>query len=540
KKQAHKTKPTEFVIGSSAKIGLAIIVIAVVAVVIFTSQGKTTDTAVSEVVLDMYVMSQCPYGAQAETEAIKAVQKFDSGVDLNIYYIVDSLEGDSFRSLHGQPEVDEDMRQLCIMEEYPELTNDYLLCFNEDYRDAPAQYSKCAQQVGVDVNKIASCVSSDGAQLLKDSEVETKKVGASGSPTIYLNGESYGSGRSEMDFARAICQLFDYEHEGCADIPKPVEVEVTVLTDDDCPSCNTAQIVGVSKQLFPGAKITYVDIDDAEGQKLLETHDLTYLPAYIFESKVEETNTWITNTGIRSAFVESGDGYRIRDEQTGATWFIDEQKQIEYFEAMGITKGDNRPQIDFYVMSYCPYGNQAEEAIAPVFEKLKGKADFNPKYVLYSNYGGGYPSHCLDEDAVVCSMHGIVELNQDIREACVAKYYGTQEWFDFALAMNKQCNSQNADTCWTGVAESLGLNTETIITCEANEGYDLMIADKTTGDALGVSGSPTIFIDGVQYSGSRTANGFLAGLCAAFEDAPAECDDVVAEPTQGAAPQASC
>lgn len=519
-------------------IALVVMIAAVLAISSLTGSddpGTGTNTVTGEAVLDMYVMSQCPYGVQAESEAIKAIERFEGDVDYNIHYIVNS-QGDTFQSLHGPAEVKENKRQLCIEELYPEKFHEYLFCFNENYKDGEGQYAKCTSELDMTIEEVASCVEDKGIELLKASEEKSKEAGASASPTIFLNGEPYNSGRSELDFARAICGELDYDHEGCADVPKPVSFTVTVLTDDECPACSTNQIVGATKQLFPGADYETVDVDSQEGQALVEEHDLTYLPAYFFPQKITETNTWETNDRIKSAFVESGDSYRLRDEATGASWFIDEEKQKEFFESIGVVKGDNKPQVDFFVMSYCPYGNQAEVALEPVFQKLQGKAEFNPRYVIYSDYGSGYPDYCLDEANELCSMHGVVELNQDIREVCVLKYEGEAAWFEFALAMNNECDSNNADTCWESVAESQGLDTAQISACEEEEGYSLMAADKELGDKLGVRGSPTIFVDGVQYSGARTAQGYLAAVCAAFDEKPSECDDVVQEPQQQPAP----
>ncbi|MBU0472148.1 MAG: hypothetical protein KKF65_05965 [Nanoarchaeota archaeon] len=521
----------------SGIIGLIILVVAVVLGLIFSSKSDTGSEP--EVVFDLYAMSQCPYGVQAETEAIKAAQRFDGAVDLNVYFIVQSV-GDVFQSLHGQPEVDENMRQVCIQELYPDLFQEYLLCFAPGYTSAESQYAKCISEISLDSDSIFSCVRDKGVELLKASEAKSKEVGASASPTMYLNNEPYSGGRSELDFARSFCDLMDYEHEACVEIPKPVAVKVILLTDDNCPTCDTSSVVAAIKQLFPGAELKTVDVDTEEGQSLVEDYSLTYLPAYIFDSKLLETNTWNTNEQIKGSFVESKEGFRIRDEAVGATWFIYEQKQAEFFESIGVTKGDNRPQIDFFVMSYCPYGNMAEEAIEPAYQVLKEEADFNPKYVIYSNYGSGYPDYCLDENSVLCSMHGIQELNQNIREACVAKYYGMDEWFSFALAMNSKCNSGNADTCWQAVAESLSLDVGTISTCEQEEGYDLMLADKELGDKLGARGSPSVFVEGAQYNGARTANGYLSALCTAFDEAPADCNEVISEPEQAAVPQGSC
>ncbi|MAG39092.1 hypothetical protein CMO90_03295 [Candidatus Woesearchaeota archaeon] len=541
KKRRHVKKSISFAKNKNAFVGL-IVLVAIVAWFLFIpneSNISKTSNSDADAVLDLYVMSQCPYGAQAESEAIKAVERLGEDVALNIYYIVNS-QGVRFNSLHGQPEVDENIRQLCIKENQPELLYDYLLCFNENYGAGESQYNSCASQVGIDTSKVDSCINDEGTELLRASEAETNKVGASSSPTIYLNKQPYAGGRSEMDFAREICSKLNYEIEGCSDIPKPVSFELIVLTSDDCTSCDTTQILSVSKQLFPGVRFRTVQADSDEGQQLIAEHQLVYLPSYIFDSKVTETSTWNTNTQIVAAFKESGSGFRLRDETTGATWFISEEKRADSYAKIGVVKGDNKPQIDFFIMSYCPYGNQAEEAIEPAYQELKNKADFKPHYVIYSNYGSGYPEFCMDEENKICSMHGIQELNQDIREACTAKYYGMDEWFSFALAMNNQCSDQNADTCWVNVAESLDLDTEQISSCEKNEGYELMSADKELGDILGVRGSPSIFVDGDKYSGSRTANGYLGSLCVAFENAPIECEGKIQEPTRQAVPSGAC
>ena len=197
------------------------------------------------------------------------------------------------------------------------------------------------------------------------------------------------------------------------------------------------------------------------------------------------------------------------------------------FEAM--EKVDSDVKVDFYVMSFCPYGNQAEEALQPVFEVMKKDVAFNPRYVIYSNYPqGGSSSYCLDKDYNYCSMHGIQELNQDIRELCVNKYYGTDAFFKFAVAVNNKCSSGNADSCWQDVAKSLRLDVTKISQCQANEGLSLVAKEKTDGEVLGVRGSPQVFINGQEYSGARTAAGYQQAICNAFgTNKPKSCDAVV-------------
>ena len=307
-----------------------------------------------------------------------------------------------------------------------------------------------------------------------------------------------------------------------------VQVGLTVLNDKDCKSCDTTQIVQASQQLFPGVKITNVDISSSEGKALIKEFNVTYVPAYIFDSKITQTDSW-KNPQMPASFQNVGDKYKLLDEVTGATHFVDKQKQQEFIKSIGIVTGDNRPQIDYFVMAFCPYGNVEEEAIEPVYQLLKGKADFIPHYVIYENYG----NECL-ENGAYCSMHGGQELNQDMRELCVYKKLGLDKYFQFVLAVNNKCTASNADSCWEDVAKGIGIDTQMVKDCQQNEGISLLAAEKALDKKLGVQGSPTVFVDGEQTT-ARTSDSVKSALCAAFDSAPSECGNTTLSTTTKAA-----
>jgi len=204
------------------------------------------------------------------------------------------------------------------------------------------------------------------------------------------------------------------------------------------------------------------------------------------------------------------------------------------------TVASGAPKVDFYVMSYCPYGNQAEEGLAPVYNLLKGKVEFNPHYVVYSKYQGGGPTYCIDPESNYCSMHGAQEMRQDVREMCVDKYMGAGNWFKFALAMNSQCSAQNADSCWEKVATSLGLDAAKIKSCEASESITIAAEELSLDSQNGVQGSPTVFIGGKEYSGGRAPGDFLKAICAQFPNPPAECNTQLTASTASTATAAGC
>ncbi len=575
KTKKHATKSKSFTKNKTVyAILAAIVVIALLIFIIIKPDGSGNQSySGDKVKVEFYVMSQCPYGTQVENIIYPLFETMGDAIDFKLDYIVSEPSQGNFQSLHGEPEVIGDIAQLCAIKYYPDDYKymDFIICQNKNAKNVNTNWESCAKSNDMDANKLKACIEgAEGKALLRDSMLRSQARNARGSPTIFIGNESYNGQRDAASFQRAICKFTD--NEACSNIPAcsvdkdctaekgkigicnnpgtknasceyqdAVEVALTVLTSESCgTACDTSQILSVSKQLFIGVKVETVDVDTAEGKALAEEYDIEKVPAYLFDEKVTETRSWKTTEGLNTAFQKTKKGYRLKDEVTKASYFISEELRQAYYETIGVTFGDNRPQIDFFVMSYCPYGNQAEEGIAPVYELLKDKADFNPKYVIYSNYQGGGPNYCIDEASQLCSMHGVQEINQDVREACVNKYMGIDKWFEFALAMNKKCTYKNADTCWEVVAADLSLDIEKIKTCEAEEGEILMTADKEMGDALSVRGSPSVFIDGKTYSGGRTPEDYKKALCAAFDEAPEECSTSLEGGTQASDTQGQC
>lgn len=512
-----------------------------------TGEYGTTD-------VEFYVMSQCPYGTQVE-DAIKPVlDELGDSINFKLNFIANNNGDGTFASLHGQPEVDENIRQLCAMDIAPDAYMDYVVCQNKDIANAAANWQSCAESADIDAEALKSCSEGEkGKSLLSESITEADAVGAQSSPTMFINGQPYSGARDSLSFKRAICQGLE-DNPTCADLPECVsdadcnaeagkiglcvesecqyqedaEFEVIVINDEKCGAqCDPSQILAATNQFFLGAKFRTLDVSDPEAQELIDKLGLEFVPAYLFTEGVTESYTWQNIPEMKTSFEKKGEFWKLLDEVTAASYWIDEEARIAFFESLGVEVGDNRPQMDFFVMSYCPYGNQAEEAIAPAYELLKEQADFNPHYVWYSNYQGGGAQFCIDDESVYCSMHGVQEANQNVRELCVAQEYGMDEWFNFALAMNEQCDYKNADSCWQSVAESLSLDVEKISSCVEADGMNLVKADKELGDKLGVRGSPQIFIDGQEFSGARSPSSYQAGICSAFDDAPETCNNAL-------------
>jgi glutaredoxin len=196
------------------------------------------------------------------------------------------------------------------------------------------------------------------------------------------------------------------------------------------------------------------------------------------------------------------------------------------------------PQVQLFVMSFCPFGNQAEELMMPVTKLLKNKANIELHYVIYGrDQGYSGSDYCLDEEAKYCSMHGIQELNQGIRELCVQKYQRDKFW-DFVKEINSNCNYQNVDSCWEGIAKKVGVDIAQIKTCQKDEGLRISAQELELNKKYGISGSPQIIINDIEYMGSRSSEAYKQTICSAFNSPPEECSQVLS--SEGSSASGEC
>jgi predicted DsbA family dithiol-disulfide isomerase len=201
-----------------------------------------------------------------------------------------------------------------------------------------------------------------------------------------------------------------------------------------------------------------------------------------------------------------------------------------------------KPELKFFVMSFCPYGNQMEDVLRPVFDLLKNKADITPHYIFekidnldtYCKARSGDPAQCAlyvqnkyfntesecqkaiadnskaclnassyiksSNGAMYASLHGRQEANQDVREICAwNQTTDKSQWWNFIGAVNKNCTAQNADSCWENQAKSAGLDTTKITECFNKEGVDLIEKEIAITTKYNVSGSPTVLINDVAF-----------------------------------------
>ena len=150
--------------------------------------------------LELFVMSYCPFGVQAEEKLIPIVKEFGNKINFKLQFIAQEKEEPSlqditpFVSLHGYPEVAENIRQLLIAREYPDQYLDYILCRG---KKLDKSWEACAEKLNIDVARIQRLFDSPEAeQLFRENIKRAAELGVRASPTILVDGHKFQANHS--------------------------------------------------------------------------------------------------------------------------------------------------------------------------------------------------------------------------------------------------------------------------------------------------------------------------------------------------------
>ncbi|MBD3252971.1 hypothetical protein GF386_04520 [Candidatus Pacearchaeota archaeon] len=191
-----------------------------------------------------------------------------------------------------------------------------------------------------------------------------------------------------------------------------------------------------------------------------------------------------------------------------------------------VPKSD-KPVVELFVMSHCPYGTQAEKGMIPVFELLGDKIDSEIKFVYYA-------------------MHGEVEVEEQLTQYCIQKEQ-EDKYLDYLKCFLKE---GNGNECLTEAS----IDVSKLNSCRksADEEFDvtknledeeswlsgrfpLFDVHKELNDEYGIGGSPTLVINGQQVSSGRDSASYLSVVCSSFNNPPEECNEELssASPSAG-------
>lgn len=332
--------------------------------------------------------------------------------------------------------------------------------------------------------------------------------------------------------------------------------DIIVLSDKRCgDECNVSGIITKLKSSFPDFVIGEIDYMDEEGKEIYKASDLTVLPVILFKDEVKDNanyaqvENYLDQKGdflslrIGASFDPVGEvcDNEIDDDGNGKIDCEDESCKtnptcMEIIcndgkddEGDGLVDCDDpdcekswqcmpkkdKPEVELFVMSHCPYGTQIEKGMLPAARLLGNKIDFSVKFVYYA-------------------MHGKKELDEQTLQYCIQKEYN-DKYLDYLACFLKEGNTDDClnevelsgkmDTC---IAET---DAEFKITEKFNDkstwlgNYPPFDIYKELNEKYGIAGSPGLVINGAVASVSRNPASLLDAICTGFKDKPAECNE---------------
>ncbi len=505
---------------------LACAVVAAAAMVGCTqSAPKKNPNAVK---LEFFIMSQCPYGVQVENAIKDVADKLGPDLDLAIEFIGDVGQNGELSSMHGPNEVAGDMVQACAMKYAPAKALDMIVCQNKNMREVQNNWEQCAKDTGIPADKLKACKDGDeGKQLLKASFERAKAKPAQGSPTIFLSGKPYNGRRSSGAFLRAVCNEISGTKPGaCAGIAEPAAVSVTVLGDKRCTDCSTDRYVGMLKSRIENPVIKAMDYTEAEGKTLYESlGNKGNLPMVLFDASLEKDSE---ASQLFARHLQPAGSYRTL--ALGGSWnpvcMNEGGCKLPECKNTLACRAETPKKLEVFVMSQCPYGVRALDAMNDVLKAFENKIDFTVHFIPQ-----GDPKNLQ-------SMHGQAEVDENIREICAAKYYGkNMKYMDYIWCRNKNIRDTNWQACTGG---QTGIDTKVIEKCFAgDEGKKLLEQDMGVAQSLGIGASPTWVANGkFKFSGIDAAS-IQSSFCAQNKGLKG-CEKAITSATPAAPVQGGC
>ena len=252
--------------------------------------------------------------------------------------------------------------------------------------------------------------------------------------------------------------------------------------------------------LDSGEKGAIVDADFEEGRQL----------------GVGGTPTFFIN-GRKLVGAQPYENFKAAIESALAGEVVEPEAPPTQPEVPTVPKTD-KPSVELFVMSHCPYGTQMEKGMLPVVKVLENDIDFDLNFVYYAMHGA---TEVWEQANQYCIQRDQNDLLQDYL-LCFLEAGDTEGCLD-SVGVDRT----SMDACVAEIDEEFGLTASLEDQSTWLSGrFPLFGTDKADNEKYGVRGSPTLVINGVQASSGRDSSSLLKVVCAAFNEPPAGCETV--------------
>jgi len=229
----------------------------------------------------------------------------------------------------------------------------------------------------------------------------------------------------------------------------------------------------------------------------------------------EEIDSYLSKDG-KTFFPSKMDIAEIKAEKDGVADQPAAAAESPMFDVSGVVKA-NKPQVELFVMSHCPYGTQMEKGILPVLAALGDTIDFELKF-------NDYAMHAKKELDEQMSQYCLQENNPEKLQEYLACFLADETQGDVCLdtvGINK--SQHNSCVATTDKKYKITEDFEDRKTWR-NGQFPLFPIYEDDNAQYGITGSPGLVVNGASVDrASRDSANLLRIICAGFENEPEEC-----------------
>lgn len=181
-----------------------------------------------------------------------------------------------------------------------------------------------------------------------------------------------------------------------------------------------------------------------------------------------------------------------------------------------VPKSD-KPKVELFIMSHCPFGTQIEKGMLPVWKLLKNDIDFEIKFVYYAMH----PSQGEVEEQLnqYCIQKEQKDKFYDYLTCFLEKGKGSECIESIKIDKTKLASCVKTTDDTYKVTENLNDESKWL-----SGRFPLFNIHKSDNEKYSIAGSPTLIINGVDAQAPRDSASLLDLVCSSFNTAPELCN----------------
>ena len=366
----------------------------------------------------------------------------------------------------------EQLQLMYVRQNYPEKMYDYVACGEYD----PPKVT-CQAILKLDFAQFKEQEPALTA-MLKAEAIEAAKLEIKNSPSIYINDKPYLRTSYLAELLPTVNAMLPKDKRISSIRVDDVYPPAKLFTMGSGGKIGARDTAWEAKMMrgFPNLEIIDLDKNLDKNKKLVEKLGIKYFPAYFFAPDLKKNTELFTAFTQRGLITPAADHYVFR--------YPGPRELIGQKPAPG--------ELTLFVMSQCPFGVQAENTILQALKQKTLPENFRLKLRFIVRPGAEKDSPKWT------SMHGTAELDEDIRQIIIQKYFPDK----LAAYLEARNPDYRSDT-WQEAAVKAGLDIDAL-NKHMPEGEALLASDYSETSAINVTASPTFLWENRYILGSGT------------------------------------